>query len=256
MKHDYGYRKVLNEDGLLNVVALSIQNENPATRLAALNMLAMAAADVNDGGIVAMDSIHHLSSVAREPARFITLMRQLKSPDCPVEYQIAGMQLISNVVNFAPDLNMLVYWQMDLERAGVDEVISVLEESSDETVSKLAKAYKAKLVNVDDIVASREENYGLYVQGAEEVAALQMTVESLTKARDDLRTQFKVRCCRARSGAARITVLPAPRPDHTQHLIAAPRAPLTRVGHPIESQRYARNGGGLSQRGGAVKRQA
>ena len=95
------------------------------------------------------------------------------------------MQLISNVVNFAPDLNMLVYWQMDLERAGVDEVISQFEGEKDQTLVQMAKAYKAKLVNCDDLVAAREENFRLFNQGSEEISALQETVKTLTGARDE-----------------------------------------------------------------------
>ena len=191
MRHDYGFRKILDEENIMNTIAVSIQNEVPATRLAALEMLAMAAADVHDGGIVAMDAIHHLSNVAKESTRFLTIFDQLKERSCPLKYKLAGMQLISNVVNFAPDLNMLVYWQMDLERAGVDEVISQFEVERDQTLVQMAKAYKAKLVNCDDLVAAREENFRLFNQGSEEIAALQETVKTLTGARDELRNDLK-----------------------------------------------------------------
>ena len=167
MRHDYGFRKILDEENIMNTIAVSIQNEVPATRLAALEMLAMAAADVHDGGIVAMDAIHHLSNIAKESTRFLTIFDQLKDRSCPTKYKLAGMQLISNVVNFAPDLNMLVYWQMDLERAGVDEIITQFEGDKNQTLVSMAKAYKAKLVNCDDLVAAREENFRLFNQGYE-----------------------------------------------------------------------------------------
>ena len=127
----------------MNILAASIQNENPDTRLASLQMLAKAAADPHDGGIVVMDAIHHLSAVSKETTRFVTLMNQMKSTSCSAAYRLAGMQLISNVVNFAMDLNMLVYWQMDLERAGVDEVIQVLEVGQDSEILRLTSSYKA-----------------------------------------------------------------------------------------------------------------
>jgi hypothetical protein len=191
MKHDYGFRKILDEENIMNSIAVSIQNDNQATKLAALEMLAMAAADVHDGGIVAMDAIHHLSNIAKESTRFLTIFDYLKQRNCPLKLKVAGMQLISNVVNFAPDLNMLVYWQMDLERAGVDEVITLFEGDNDSKLKNMAKAYKAKLVNCDDLVLQREENLKLYNQGAEEVNALKETVASLTTARDALRLELK-----------------------------------------------------------------
>lgn len=146
-------------EGLLNTIAASIQNEKYATRLAALQMLGMAASDPQDGGIAAMDAIHHLSTVAKEPTRFFTLVEQLQDPGCPVDYKVAAMELISNVIKNAPDLNMLVYWQMDLERAGALDIMQkLIQPGQSPMVSKQAEQYLAKLVNVDDVAVSREES--------------------------------------------------------------------------------------------------
>lgn len=49
-----------------------------------------------------MDAIHYLSAVAKEPARFVTILQQMLEPGCSLEFKKAGMRLIANVINFAP----------------------------------------------------------------------------------------------------------------------------------------------------------
>jgi len=41
---------------------------------------------------------------------------------------LAGLRLCLNIVNHAHDLNMLVYLQMDLERAGLNEIAEALKQ--------------------------------------------------------------------------------------------------------------------------------
>lgn len=48
-RHDYGFRKMVQEDGYFNHIALSLQNENPRTRLIALQTLTIAANEPSEG---------------------------------------------------------------------------------------------------------------------------------------------------------------------------------------------------------------
>eukprot|EP00052_Salpingoeca_macrocollata_P009845 m.77324 g.77324 ORF g.77324 m.77324 type:complete len:908 (+) comp17281_c0_seq1:168-2891(+) len=191
MRHDYGFRKILGEEGFLNRIAESIQNENPRTRLAAMQMLAAAANDVQGGSLVALDAIHHFSVAVQERTHFEYIVEQMRDPDCPTEYHQACLQLFINIINRAQDLNMLVYLQMDLERAGFHSILESLKDSGKEQVAALAADYQSKLVNVESIVQSREENYELYHQSQDQMGVLQQTLQQVTQQRDELRKLHK-----------------------------------------------------------------
>lgn len=190
MKHDYGFSKVVNEDGVLQYVAVSIQNEAEKTRLAALQIVALAAAEKRTGAFAALDAVHFLSCVARERMRFETLVQQLSALGCSEEYKLAALTLISNLLNSCPDLNMVVYLQMDLERAGFNTVLDRLDENHP-LMGRMIANYKARLVNVDHVVATRDENFELYQQASEQVNGMQQTLDSVTRQRDELRVLHK-----------------------------------------------------------------
>eukprot|EP00048_Salpingoeca_helianthica_P023316 m.23583 g.23583 ORF g.23583 m.23583 type:complete len:978 (-) comp8539_c1_seq1:23-2956(-) len=191
MKHDYGFRKITSEDGLLGRIALSIQNENPRTRLVAVQMIARAAGDPHGGAVAALDAMQYLSAIARERTRYQTIVEQLEDPACSAEYAIALLHLVNNIVNRAQDLNMLVYLQMDFERAGLHEALERHQQSTNETLASMARDYLSKLINVETIVQSREENYQLYHSALEQVAVVQNTLQSVTQQRDELRQLHK-----------------------------------------------------------------
>lgn len=69
--------------------------------------------------------MHHLSCVAHETTRYETLFRQLSDPDCSHEYIKTALDMINCIVNNAPDMNMLVYLELDFERAGFHELLDV-----------------------------------------------------------------------------------------------------------------------------------
>jgi len=191
MDNDYGFRKILNEEHLLNKVAARLCSDVGKTRLAAMQILAKAATDPHDGGIAVMDAIHYLSSTANEPTRFYTICQLLQASDTPKHFKIAAVQLMLDVMKYSPDLNMLVYWQMDLERAGMNEIINNLASDEDSEVAALAALYLPKLVSVDQIVELRDEGKKLQSEASAEIEVLQETVTALTKDRDVLRGQYK-----------------------------------------------------------------
>lgn len=45
MRHEYAFRKIIEEQAFINHIAISLRNENARTRLAAVQMLAAAASD-------------------------------------------------------------------------------------------------------------------------------------------------------------------------------------------------------------------
>lgn len=67
-----------------------------------------------------------------------------------------------------------------------------MQTSSNETLATLAKDYVSKLINVETIVQSREENYQLYHSSLEQMAVVQSTLHSVTQQRDELRQLHKV----------------------------------------------------------------
>ena len=78
VKHDYCFRKITNEEGLLGRIALSIQNDNPRTRLITVQIIARAAADKDGGSIAALDAMQYFSSVIKERTRY-SLSRTLST---------------------------------------------------------------------------------------------------------------------------------------------------------------------------------
>ncbi len=194
MKHDYGFSKVVTEPGYLDTVAESVQDDNPRTSILAMQMLALAATDRAAGAAGAaatLRAVHHLSAVARERMRFQTIVGLLAQAECPAEMRLAIMTLVANVVAGARDLNMLVYLQVDLERAGLQGVLPRLLADADPAVAQLAREYQDRLVDVGALLQAREGNYKLYAESAAQLSATQGTLETVTKQRDELRTLHK-----------------------------------------------------------------
>lgn len=190
MENDYGFRKILNEDEVLNTIAACIRNETRKTQLAALQTVALAAKDPHDGGIAVMDAIHHLGTIADEPFRFHTIGERLADPGCAKEFKHAALTLFVDVMNNSPDLNMLVYWQMDLERAGMNEIVHHMDtDAEDPAVRALASQYLSKLVNVDQIAEMRVESNRINEESKVEIESLKSTAAALTKDRDAFKKQ-------------------------------------------------------------------
>mmetsp|Transcript_33468 Transcript_33468/g.87813 ORF Transcript_33468/g.87813 Transcript_33468/m.87813 type:complete len:979 (-) Transcript_33468:1558-4494(-) len=190
---DYGFNKMLQEEDMLNKIALNVQNETDKTRVAALQILARAAADPNDGGLAVMDALHFLSITLAEPTRFFTIVSQMKAKTASSAYKAAALEMMLAFVKNAADLNMLVYWQMDLERAGLNDIVQDLATSTtgDDAVQLLATDYARELVNVDDLATGRHELQKESSQALNEIRALQSTVATLTKDRDEVRKHLK-----------------------------------------------------------------
>lgn len=103
-------------------------------------MMSVAASDPSGGAMVALEAIHHVSCITLERyeprarvllglklcrTRFQTLVEDMEKPNVTENYIQNALQFILNLVNNAEDLNMLVYLQMDLERAGFQDLIEV-----------------------------------------------------------------------------------------------------------------------------------
>ena len=77
------------------------QNENPRTRLVAVQIVARAAADAHGGAVSALDAMQYLSAVAKERTRYQTIVEQLDDPACSTEYAAAVLHLVTNIINRA-----------------------------------------------------------------------------------------------------------------------------------------------------------
>ena len=86
---------------------------------------------------------------------------------------------------------MLVYLQVDFERAGMNDVLEKLVNSEDLSIAAMARDYLSKLVNVEQIAQSREENYQLFHATREQMAVVQSTLHGVTQQRDELRQLHK-----------------------------------------------------------------
>ena len=190
LRFEYVYQRIIEEQTFINHFAINLRNENPRTRLNCLQMLAHIAADPSNGVIAVLDAMQHLCTAARERTRFETISSEIANGTSE-EYIEAALQLALNTVNNAQDLNMLVYLQMDLERAGFSDICEALKSHPHPKVMTKANDYLSKLINVETIVQSREENYDLYHETVEQLTALQQTLETVTAHRDDLKAQHK-----------------------------------------------------------------
>lgn len=50
---------------------------------------------------------------------------RIQDPSCTAEFKQTALELSSSFTQNAADLNMIVYWQMDMERAGMNDIIQV-----------------------------------------------------------------------------------------------------------------------------------
>lgn len=64
----------------------------------------------------------------------------------------------------------------------------MFENHSDPDFRTFYKEYSARLINVEEIVASREDNFKLYNEAIDQLNAIHTTIESVSQQRDELRS--------------------------------------------------------------------
>ncbi|EGD81374.1 hypothetical protein PTSG_02093 [Salpingoeca rosetta] len=191
MKHDYGFRKVVQEAGFLYRIVRCFTSTNPRTRVAVMQIMAVVANNPSGGAVRAVEAFHHLSLHLGDTAHFASVVDRLREDSMDEDLSTACMTCFLSMINNAPDLNMLVYVQTDLEQAGIADVLPALENHYSNRVRGLVEEYANKMLNVDSIVSSRDEQRELYLQASDQVKALQATLDDVTKQRDELRQLHK-----------------------------------------------------------------
>ncbi len=93
---------------------LTLQNENPRTRLVTVQIIARAAADNHGGSVAALDAMQYFSSVTKERTRYQTLVEQLEDPAVAPEYVTAVLQLVANIVNRAQVCIYKIHFHMHI----------------------------------------------------------------------------------------------------------------------------------------------
>eukprot|EP00055_Hartaetosiga_balthica_P017277 m.114632 g.114632 ORF g.114632 m.114632 type:complete len:949 (-) comp9281_c4_seq1:142-2988(-) len=191
MKHDYGFRRLLQEGDFLYRIVLNLDDANPRTRVTVMQILAIVANNPSGGAKSVLSAFHYFSGVRGEKVRFRTAVKQLEEGINDEDVATSSLACFLSIINNATDLNMLVYFQMDLILAGLDELISKLKDHYSPRVAKLANDYSSKILNVEQIVGQRDENRELYLDAREKGFALQRTLDDVTKHRDELRELHK-----------------------------------------------------------------
>eukprot|EP00043_Microstomoeca_roanoka_P008796 m.84566 g.84566 ORF g.84566 m.84566 type:complete len:956 (+) comp14393_c0_seq1:225-3092(+) len=191
MKHDYGFRKVLQEEGFLNSIIRCLSSTNIRTRIAVMQIMAVVANNPSAGAVRALEAFQHFSSHAKETVRFATIVESMRDAASDEAFIAACLTCFLSIINNAQDLNLLVYYQVDLEQAGLGQVLPLLEAHFSARIRGLVTEYINKQLNVDSIVSSRDELRELYLQTTDQVKALQATLDDVTKQRDELRQLHK-----------------------------------------------------------------
>ena len=191
MKHDYGFRKVVQERGFLDTIVGCFTSTNRRTRIAVMQIMAVVASNPSAGATRALDAFQLLAMQNGEQLRFALVVQQLETDSSDEEFSVACLTCFLSLINNAQDLNMLVFVQMDLARAGLDQVLPSLDAHFSDRVTGLVEEYRSKLLNVDAIVSSRDEQREYYLQASDQVKALQATLDDVTKQRDELRQMYK-----------------------------------------------------------------
>lgn len=187
MRHDYGFRKVLSDPGTLNRIIAWLDSDTPRTRVAVLQMLALAAANPAGGASQVLDAFQHYSLQHNERTRFQGVVNTLLRSDVDEDFIHAALHCFVSLINTAVDLNTMLYCQMDLERAGLRDALPRLLRHSNASIARLAKDYERKLLNVDELLQERDRNAATMEATNARLAAMQDTLQALTQQRDELR---------------------------------------------------------------------
>lgn len=137
-----------------------------------------------------VDAFHHYSGAKGERTRFQHVVDELQQSQDD-DYILAVMQCFVSIINNATDLNTMLYFQMDLERAGLHDVLERLLRHSDVGVARLARDYQNKLLNVEDLMQERDRHARNHEEVSQRLAAVQDTATSVTQQRDELRQLHK-----------------------------------------------------------------
>eukprot|EP00056_Hartaetosiga_gracilis_P005313 m.83493 g.83493 ORF g.83493 m.83493 type:complete len:949 (+) comp12123_c0_seq2:16-2862(+) len=191
MKHDYGFRKLLQEGDFLYRIILNMDDRNLRTRVTVMQIMAIVANNPSGGATKVLSAFQYFASVRGEKVRFRTCVRQLEEAVNDEDVATSSLACFLSIINNATDLNMLVYFQMDLVLAGLNNVLPTLKEHYSSRVAKLANDYSSKILNVEQIVLQRDENRESYLDAREKGNALQRTLDDVTKHRDELRELHK-----------------------------------------------------------------
>lgn len=192
MKHDYGFRKILQEDeGILMSIIRSFSSTNPRTRVAVMQIMAVVANNPAGGAVRTLQAFQHLATYLDEPIRFLSVIQEIQEGGQDEDYCIASLSCFLSLINNAQDLNMLVYIQTDLQLAGLSDILPLLQNHISFRVRGLVEEYMDKLLSVDVIVSSRDEQRDLYLQASDQIRVLHDTLEDVTKQRDELRQLHK-----------------------------------------------------------------
>jgi hypothetical protein len=205
MKQDYGFRKLLDEPGFLQRIALNLDTAESRTRVTVMQMMALAASNPSGGATLVLDAFHHYSGVKQERTRFQHVTEEL---DITTDdgYIIAALQCFLAIVDNAADLNTMLYFQMDLERAGLNDVLPKLARHGNVTVARLSRNYDQKLLNVDELMVQRDRTATKLEETSERLNALETTVASVTQQRDELRELHKEAQVRATDLSGKVDV--------------------------------------------------
>eukprot|EP00049_Salpingoeca_infusionum_P027281 m.31484 g.31484 ORF g.31484 m.31484 type:complete len:956 (-) comp9422_c1_seq2:510-3377(-) len=191
MRHDYGFRRVMQEADFLNKVITCLRSPNFRTRVAVMQIMAVVANNPAGGVTRTANAFHYFSCFAMEQMRFQTVIATLKDQIGDENYCVACLSCFLAIINHAEDLNTLVYFQTDLDRAGFGTVLPSLKNHFSRKVQELAEEYDRKLLNVEHVVQTRDENFNLYQSAEEQAGALQATLDDVTRQRDELRFLHK-----------------------------------------------------------------
>jgi hypothetical protein len=191
MRYDYGFRKVLDEPGFVNRIVLNLASDVVRTRTIIMQMMALIAANPSGGADVVLDAFHFYSARMQERTRFETVAKAILADRSDDAFVLANLSCFVHLLKNTANRNKRVYLQTDLERAGIPMVLAQLKGHHHRQVAALLEEYDSLVLDVTQVIKSRDETQELYDTTASQLKTVQDTLRTISAERDTLRNDYK-----------------------------------------------------------------